>query len=895
VSLGARGLVTVVLLAGCGAAVQHDRIAAAGPGAPGPGPSDAALPPLGPPPSGAHLPSGVRPTRYVVVLDLRPARERFTGRVAIDVELERPTPVLWLHGVGLHVTSAEVAPASGAAVPARWAPVGDEGLVALRLPRSVGPGRATVKIAWDAAFAPRPGGLFRRRVGSGWAAFSRFEATWARHALPCFDEPGLAASFEVTLVVPREDVAVANGRAAGEEPAGEAAKRIRFAPTPPLPPHALRWAVGPLDVIEPPPIPAGAFPRQPIVLRGVTVRGGAADLEVPLAHAARGVEALERVLGGAAPLDAIDLVAVPGVDEETLLEVSPDGARAVLRAVASIWASRLVRPSWWDDLWLREALALWMEERLVETLHPTLGAEIEEVRRAAWIMGAEALPGARRLRAPVESPADIAAAFDPAAWAKAALVLAMIEGWIGEDAFRRVLRERGAAGRAVTAADLLAAWSAGSGQDVTGAVAAFVDRAGVPVVQVQRACEAGRLSLSLRQSRWLPIGSTLRPERTTKAPVCVTVGEASAPGGRRACTLLDGAEGTLPIEGASCGAWVMPNAGATGLYRWALPIADERLLVTAAWPSLSARERVAVATNLAAALHAGTLPAADILSLLPALARARERAVVEMPMALLSSLADGVADDATRPRLHAMTRRLYAPLWARLGWQPAPAARSDPDAVALRGEIARTLALDAEDPALRTAAASRGRAAVAGGVWHADAVPPELRDVALAVAAEVGDRAFFERLLAVHGATQDPALRRGILAALGRVRDPALSRRALDLSLGDALPVAEAPVAFAAQMRRRESRDAAWAWLRDRWDELFARVGPTWIFAWTAELGAFCDEDRAAEVAAFLGPRLAAAPAGPEAVEETTLAIRRCAALADAQRESAARFFRGGR
>ncbi len=273
--LDARVLVTLVLLAGCGGAVSGDRVASGGLGASRPGASDAALAPLGPPPSGAHLPSDVRPTRYVVVLDLRPARERFTGRVAIDVELGRPTAVLWLHGVGLHVTSAEVAPSGSAAVSARWAPVGDDGLVALRLPRAVGPGRATVKLAWDAACAARPGGLFRRRVGSGWAAFSRFEATWARHALPCFDEPGLAAPFEVTLVVGRDDVAVANGRAAAEEAAGEAGKRIRFAPTPPLPPHALRWAAGPLDVVEPPPIPAGAFPREPIALRGVTVPGGA--------------------------------------------------------------------------------------------------------------------------------------------------------------------------------------------------------------------------------------------------------------------------------------------------------------------------------------------------------------------------------------------------------------------------------------------------------------------------------------------------------------------------------------------------------------------------------------------------------------------------------------------
>lgn len=868
-------LAFVALVAGCGAAPPRDAMPAPGTTPAAPRAADDASRAASPPPSGVHLPAGVRPTHYAVSLELSPERERFRGRVAIDVELARPTLAIWMNGVDLHVTSVRVAPAAGPAPEARWEASGEEGLAALRLAHALGPGRATLTIEWDAAFAPRPGGLFHRRTAAGWAVFSRFEAAWARHALPCFDDPALPAPFDVNFTVPRELVAFANTPAASSAVDG-AHKSVRFATTPPLAPHELRWAVGALDVAEPPVVAAGDFPRPPIALRGAGMAGTGPVLGAALAEAEQAIRALEHTLGGAAPFGSFELVATPGVDEPLFVSGGDDGARAVVHAVAETWARRLVRPDGWDELWLREALAGWMADQILDTLHPQLGDAVLAVQRAAWSMGVDALPGARPVRARVESNADVAAAFDPAAWDRGAAVLGMIEGWIGSEAFRGALRDAQGPGRA---AELFAAWSAASGQDVSAVIASFVDRAGVPVVEVRRECEAGRASLVLHQSRWRPVGSTLPAERTAAVPVCVTY--AATPTPRRACVLLEGAEGRLPLEGASCEAWVMPNGAATGVYRWALPLAEERKLVTAAWPALSARERVAVALNLAAGLHAGTLSAADVLSLLPILARARERAVVEMPMAILTSLADGVVDEATRPRVNALGRRLHAPVWARLGWQAPRAARPDPDAAALRGELGRYLALVTQDPTLRTEAAFKGRAAVAGGTWHADAVAPELRDVALAVAAEVGDAAFFDGLVAIHDASRDPELRRALFAALGRTRDPALARRALDMALDPNVPLPEAAAAFAGAMQRRENREIAWEWLRAHARELHARAGDAWSAAWTSELAVFCDEVHADDVQAAFG----AAAAEP---------IRRCAALAAAQRESAARFFRGG-
>jgi len=50
-----------------------------------------------------QLPDGIRPVHYAIDLDLDPARDRFSGTAAVEVELSAPTRVIWLHGRDLHV------------------------------------------------------------------------------------------------------------------------------------------------------------------------------------------------------------------------------------------------------------------------------------------------------------------------------------------------------------------------------------------------------------------------------------------------------------------------------------------------------------------------------------------------------------------------------------------------------------------------------------------------------------------------------------------------------------------------------------------------------------------------------------------------------------------------
>jgi alanyl aminopeptidase len=513
---------------------------------------------------------------------------------------------------------------------------------------------------------------------------------------------------------------------------------------------------------------------------------------------------------------------------------------------------------------------------------------LEEVQAA---MGQDSLVSARRIRQPIESDHDVANAFDDITYSKGAGVLAMFERWLGEDAFRSGIRlylERHRFGSA-SAADLLAALSEASGRDAAPAFATFLDQPGLPQIEVTPLCD-GTPRLALRQSRYLPVGSTGAREGLWQVPVCARYGGAG--GARETCTLLTEPGGVLRLEAGECPAWVLPNADGAGYYRWTLPPADLARLRTVGFAELTDRERLSLADSLAAAFAAATLPAADVLAALAPLAGDASRAVAVAPMEPLRFVRDYAAPEALRPAVGAFAASLYGPVAERLGWEPR--AGEDGETTLLRARVLEFLALEMEDAAVRREAARRGRE-VAGvgrpGGFRPEAVSPELLDLVLAAAVQEAGAPVFDALLAALRASDDGLLRARLLGALGAARDPALAERARSLALDPELRVQETLRPLWSQMERPETRRAAWDWLLAHWDALLPRLSErsSGDLPWLAS--SFCEAGDAERVEAELAPRVAALPGGPRNLAGAVESIRLCVARAAAQRESAAAFF----
>jgi alanyl aminopeptidase len=863
------------------------------------------------PPTG-RLPSDVRPLSYTLELTVLPKQERFTGRTQIAVQLASARDLIWLHGKDLHVTSVK-ALVGKQVIAGSYHQVNDDGLAALRFEHALPAAQSVIEIEYDAAFNKQLQGLFRVDSGGEAYAFTQFEAISARNAFPSFDEPCWKTPFDIWLTVPTDNVAASNTKSIGEEVVG-GKKRVHFAPTKPLPTYLVALAVGPLDVVEVPPLAPSIVRPQAIPLRGLCPKGKGALLAHALAEVAPTLVALENYFGIAYPYDKLDIVAVPdfgpGAMENAglvtfrdwLLLIDPKAAGETQRRVSAFviahefahqWFGDLVTMEYWDDIWLNEAFATWMEYRIVAGLHPDYKSELELVDDMQDAMDGDSRVSARMIRQPITSTHDILNAFDSITYNKGGGVIGMFERYLGKDMFQSgvqiYLREHAFANARTE--DLLAALSKSSGSDVTTPFMTFLTQVGVPLVEAELSCPADKPpELLLRQSRYLPLGSNGNKQQTWQIPVCARYETKGAL--HESCTLLTAASGALPLEGGACPSWLMPNADGAGYYRFTLPSADLAKLRGQGLAKLSARERYVLAKGLYAGFAAGSVTAKDWLGTIPALAADQERMVATEPLGFLRGLRDHWLAPASWPALYSFVKQVYGPAKNRLGFREQ--AGEVGDVKLLRAQVLTTIADLGNDKPTRTRLAGMGKQYLGLGgdsQLHPDAVPNDLADVAVRLLVEDGDAAMFDVVYQRFVNTQDATLRGRFLRALSSVRD-ARSPKALALVLDPALRVNEVMLPLREQLGHPSTRDAAYAWFEQNFDAIGKRLSPQALGSTPWLAASLCSEQAAERVQAFFATRVASLPGAPRSLEGAVETLHLCVALLQAQREGVEAFFK---
>lgn len=893
-----------------------------------------------------RLPAGVAPTHYTLSLRIDPAAQTFSGRAEIDVTLAESTQRIWIHGRELGVSRVWITEADGREGMGFWEDVDrDEGMGRILVPHAIGPGNVRIAIDFERAYDQTLEGLYHVAVGEDHYAFTQFEALSARRAFPCFDEPGFKVPFDVTLTVPPSMRAFANSRET-ETTSVEGFTRVRFATTENLPTYLVAFAVGPFDVVEAT-IPPNDVRTTPLELRGLAPRGRGPEMAFAMQHTPRIVDALERWFAIPYPFDKLDIVAVPdfaaGAMEnaglvtfrDQLLLLSNDPPIAQQRGFAFVmahelahqWFGNLVTMQWWDDLWLNEAFATWMETAIVQATFPELNAETLELVTQLDAFDADSLVSARVIRQPITSSDDISNAFDGITYSKGASVLAMISAFMGPDHFQAGIREylRAHARGNATTADLVAALTtAPRNPNVAPILESFTTQAGIPLVSFPTiACddEGAGGHITVAQERYRPLGSSADASATWTVPVCVTHADR---GGviQESCTLLDGREGR--IETPTCPQWVWPNPDGRAYYRYTLSATGMASLApqirTAIAPSrgprrgwadgvrggsASTRDLIALADSVRASLAAGTVTYADAMAVLTPMAASDQRFVALAPVDPYTFARDQLLDADGRTRMERHAQRLYAAQLRRLGWGPravrGTTPTEDPETRSLRAGLLAFLAQVARDPAVRREAQTRGLAFLGEGPvvrgqggdhqLHTDAVPTDLVEVSLIVAAQEGEAALFDRMLEELSRTTDGVLRQRLLAGLSSVEDDALRDRALGLVLDDRLRMNERFRPLMSQFGDVHGREHAWQWLMAHYDEVRARFGAEYAGYLPYAVTSFCDREHAEAARTFFTPRMADTNGGPRNLDAAIETVTLCAARAETQRESATQFF----
>jgi alanyl aminopeptidase len=842
--------------------------------------------------------------RYAARVAVDPAQPTFHAAIDIDLTLARTTSLLWLNATELTIDKASFT-VGGATVPARAVP-GNDDFVGFAVDKPLPAGAARLHVEYRGKLSRRDDrGLFAEREGDRWYAITQFESIFARRVFPCFDEPSFKVPWQVTLDVPEKLVALSNTPIASEKPARAGVKTVSFAPTPPLPSYLVAFAVGPYDLVA-----AGKAggKQAPVRIAAPFARGK--DAGYAASVSAKVIDLLEHYFGSPYPFAKLDVVAIPLTTSFGAMEnpgmvtfaqgivvaqpsnagISFERTYAVVAAheFAHQWFGDLVTMKWWNDIWLNESFASWMEAKIIDAWHPEWTRGTSYVDARGYALQADALTTARQIRQPIESNDDIYNAFDGITYQKGESVLAMFERFVGADRFQRGIRSylaKHANGNA-GADDFIAAISQAAGRDLAPAWRSFLDQPGAPMVDVTLACTPKQPpTLTLAQQRFLPVGSKGSTQQRWQIPVCVRW----SAGGKtdRTCALMTQPKQTLALgSAAGCPSFVLANDQEVGYYRAAYPTELlQKLLGPDGRKQLSLPELVGVLDDVDALTRAGRVPLGDALAMTPSLADDSRRQVAEEVIGFGEGIHTWLVPKALAPDYVRYVQKVWGPRARALGWTAK--STDDEDTRLLRPTLVAFVADEGKDKQLRAEATALALA------WLHDhkAIDADATATVLHVAARAGNRALFDKFHAAARHATERKDRLMLLHALGAFPDAKLAKRALAIVSSKEFDPRESVGILRALGNQPETRQLAWDYLKANFDRLAARLPPE-TMARSPYFAHFCDEQHERDVEQFFRDRSPKLPGGPRVLAQQLERIGLCRAYVQAQQPSVTAFLK---
>ena len=778
-----------------------------------------------------RLTHDVTPVAQSVELTLDPAKDDYTGHTIIDLLASQPFTSFRLHADGPAFTTATLTSGDGESTTLTAAVTDAEhGLMTLTAPAALGIGNYKLSIDYTAKYHHDGLGLYKTVSRGDPYLFTQFEDKHARKAFPCWDEPSFKINWQLTIKLPATLEAVTNAPVAIESRTGDA-KTIAFGRTPPMPSYLVAFAVGPFEYM---PVPGQSVPGRIITPKGqVALAAEAARLAPPI------LSRLEEYFGIPYPYAKLDQIAVPEyvygamenaglityTDRALLMDAEKPSfsqrrrlASIMAHEMAHMWFGDLVTMAWWDDLWLNESFASWISDRIVAHQYPEFRMEFQGKGAARMAMRSDALPSITAIRRKVTGSTDLAQLADELTYSKGQSILTMVENWIGPAQFRAAMRTyflKHSWGNTVSN-DLWAAFSAGSGDDITGMLTGFIDKPGVPLVTFALEPDG---KLHLTQRRFNNLGDPQLPGQW-QIPVVLTWGKGNKT--HRERILLKDTTQFVTLPGLATADWVYPNANESGYYRWSLsPELNARLARKAA--TLPALERVGVLDNTSALFTAGLINGLDYLAYVTAFGRDLDPDVNTSVIGSVGGLDPTFITPASRSAYNSYRAAILRPVLDRIGLQPVAGepVYNGP----LRTTLYGALGEQAADPAV-IAECRRLAALFLEDPRQVDAA---LRGVAVSVTAYHGDAAFFATLQAMLESAKTPAIRGVAIGGLGNFHDRALAEKALAYSLTPALNSTEFLNILFGVSGNPELREFAVDWTIAHYPALAAKAPPEYI------------------------------------------------------------------
>uniref|UniRef100_A0A8C4QJV6 Aminopeptidase n=2 Tax=Eptatretus burgeri TaxID=7764 RepID=A0A8C4QJV6_EPTBU len=843
------------------------------------------------------LPKDVRPTNYA--LSLQPDLElfNFLGNVDIDVQVKCVTSQVVMNSVDIDIISATYTP--GSAIDGETATEltatginyqNEDEKVTLTFSSALALGNGKLRIDYTGELNDKMKGFYRSkyRTPDGetrYAAVTHLEPSYARSVLPCWDEPAIKVTFDVTLVVPEGRLALSNMNETGRRPCANkpGLVEVSFARTPIMSTYLLAAVVGEYDFVE-----------------GRTSDGTHVRVFTPLGKADHGHFALEVAIKTIPfytqyfdvpyPLPKIDLIAIADFSvgamenwglvtyRELALLVDPKSSSSEARQSVALvvghelahqWFGNLVTMEWWTHLWLNEGFATWIEYLCVDHCFQDFHIWTQFVAKDhSRALDSDGLENSHPVEVEVGNPGEVNEIFDAISYSKGASIIRMLHAFIGDAAFRKGLHlyltkfeYRNAATE-----DLWACLEESSGQPVAAIMRTWTTQLGYPVLHVSDEQQGEDRILNITQEKFCAGGTFKGDSPTWMVPITISTGD--NPSEVRMTVLLEKQSTRVTIPGLQANQWVKLNSGTVGFYRTCYSQPMLKALIPAIRDqSLPPCDRLSIQDDLIALSCAGVVSAADVLRVMEAYMNEPDFTVWMSLNVNVSSIAVLLINTDCFSSFQSYVVDLFTPVGKRLGWE-AITGEGHLDAM-LRTTVLDRLGRYGHRPTLAEA-----KRRFSDHVEGRRTLPVDMRRPVYIAVLRHGDASVMDTILKMFRETDELEEKHRIQMVLGAASSSELLQRALDFSLSEEVRSQDTVFVIASVAgQSRLGMGMAWDFVRENWMELNGRYQGTSMLGhlvWTA--GNFASEERALEVKAFFDTH--PVPSAERAVQQAMENIR---------------------
>jgi aminopeptidase N len=780
------------------------------------------------------LPKDIVPRGYLVHLEPNVETLLTDGVESVEIEVLKPTDRIVFNAIDTTLSAVKLTHGTDQR---ELTPAIDreQQTISLQTEQPLQPGKYTLSFKFQSRITEQPHGLFIQHYSSQGKEetllATQMETADARRMFPCWDEPAFRATYQLTVKTGKENSVVSNMPIVAEQPFGQKEKIVMFQRTPPMASYLVVLVSGKLEWLQ--------DEVDGVKLRIVTTPGKKETGAFAMDTAKKILAYYNDYFGIHYPLPKLDHIALPsgfgGAMEnwgcitynEDVLLYDPKASSEITRQrvfsvmaheMAHQWFGDLVTMAWWDNLWLNEGLASWMQKKANDHFYPEWKTWLHTSNEKERAMARDSRATTHPIQHPIADGEEAESSFDEIAYQKGESFIRMLESYLGEVPFRDGIRAYMAANKYsnTTTANLWDALKQATGKPVKKVAASWTEQPGFPLIKMTSQCVKGNRVISLEQVPFTVGDPDPKPLQWTVPVGIISTAKPDEP----KYALLDKLSNNFDFPG--CDGVLKGNPNGTGFFR----IEYEPVLFDDLQKNIhqfSEADRVNFTTDTWAMVESGHAPAPAYFSLLEKLRADNSYAIWEStfgtdrtigPLRIIDRVQHGMAG---RENYQRYICTLLAPKLAEIGWEEKPGESNEVS-------LFRILLIDALGAFGDKSVIDESFKRFEAFQKDPSTMAPNLRPAVIHVVGRYSSQATFDQLVSLATKAETAEEKRMYLRALAQTIDPALTKKAIEFFMSDAVSPGDGFRAFE-HAAEGEHPELIWQFATSHLKEIAARFG----------------------------------------------------------------------